>query len=141
MICYRRALSFAVTFIVLSAIITIAAHTQNTDTSTSVVAANTRFAFKLFHALTTKSSDRNMLVAPTGMSLTFALLDNVADAGARKEIEDAFEFTGLSIDQMNEGFSALHESLQIASPKMTKRPDWMTAEEWRIFRAAPQTAR
>jgi len=117
MICNRRALFFSITLIALPAIITTAAHAQNATQTTSVVTANTRFAFKLFDALTTKKSGQSMLVAPTGMSLIFALLDNVADAEARKEIEEAFEFTGLSLEQVNEGFSALRESIQIAPPK------------------------
>ena len=42
-------------------------------TPSPIVDANNRFAFKLFKHLTTETPDHNILVAPTGLSLTFGL--------------------------------------------------------------------
>jgi serine protease inhibitor len=106
--------------------------------SSLVVAANTRFALKFFHLLANRTSDQNVLVAPTGVSLTFALLDNGADAETRKEIEDTFEFSGISLPQLNQGFAELRKSLEpIPRPKLTSRPWWMTPEQWKKFPTAP----
>lgn len=103
-----------------------------------VVAANTRFAFKFFHLLVHKTSDQNVLIAPTGLSLTFALLDNGADAETRKEIETTFEFNGLSLVQLNQGFANLREVLQpIMPPKLMKKPWGMTPTQWKQFQTAP----
>lgn len=115
----------------------VAAAQDSTQAFSPVVAANTRFAFKFFRSLVTKTNDHNVLLAPTGLSSTFALLDNGADPGARKEIEDTFEFTGLNRQQINEGFAGLRDALQLTRPPLTKRPEWMTPTQWRQFQAAP----
>jgi serine protease inhibitor len=108
------------------------------QSSSAIVNANTRFSFKLFHHLTEETPAKNLLVAPTGLSFTFALLDNGADAEARKEIEDALEFTGLDLKQLNEQSNALRAALQLAEPtKLTKRPAWATSQQWARFKAAP----
>src|ERR1700675_1218356 len=86
-----------------------------TPSPSPTVDANTRFAFKLFKHLNTKTPDRNILVAPTGLSLTFGLLDNGSDPEARREIESAFEFTGLELAQVNDGFAALRQKLNIVT--------------------------
>jgi serine protease inhibitor len=54
---------------------------QNDAARTNLVAANTRFAFKLFRQVVSQAPDKNLLVAPTGLSLTFALLDNDRNTG------------------------------------------------------------
>lgn len=103
-----------------------------------VVTANTRFAFKFFDSLTAPSPDRNILLAPTGLSLNFALLDNGADPDTRKEIENAFELTGLALPEINAGFASLREELQLAkAPKVTTRPYGMTPAQWKEYQKAP----
>jgi len=81
-----------------------------------IVEANTRFAFKLFKQVVSKTPDKNVLIAPTGLSLTFGLLDNGSDPETRKEIESAFEFTGLDLAQINEGVGALRQELNLVPP-------------------------
>jgi serpin B len=112
---------------------------QTAERSTSaIVGANTRFSFRLFRHLTEESPTKNLLVAPTGLSFTFALLDNGADAEARKEIEDVFEFKGLDLKQLNEESSVLRAALQLAEPDtLRKKPAWMTPQQWARFKAAP----
>src|SRR5579862_6028460 len=78
-----------------------------------IVDANTRFAFSLFQQLTTQTPDHNILVAPTGLSLTFSLLDNGSDPETRKEIESAFEFAGMDIVGINAGFAALRKEMNL----------------------------
>jgi len=104
----------------------------------TVVSANARFAFKFFHLLVNKASDQNVLVAPAGPSFLFALLDNGADTETRKEIEDTFEFTGISTPQLNQGFAELRKYLEpIPRPKLTSRPWWMSPEQWKQYPTAP----
>jgi serine protease inhibitor len=85
-----------------------------------IVDANSRFAFKLFKQLATKTPDHNILVAPTGLSLTFGLLDNGSDPQTRKEIESAFEFTGMDLAEINEGFAALRKEMYLVPPPPQK---------------------
>ena len=81
-----------------------AAAQETVQPASRIASANTQFAFAFFHSVVAKRADSNVMVAPTGMSLTFALLDNGADSEARNEIEDAFGFKGLELQQINEGF-------------------------------------
>jgi len=54
-------------------------------TPSPIVDANSRFAFKLFKQLTTKLRPQHPC-CPTGLSLTFGLLDNGSDPETRKEL-------------------------------------------------------
>ncbi len=110
---------------------------QPTVPEAAVVAADTRFAFKMFRSLALKNKHENLVLAPTGLSLSFALLENGADEKTRTEIESAFEFSGLSLPEINQGFSKLRDDLQLQHAKLTKRPDWMAPEQWQSYRAAP----
>jgi serine protease inhibitor len=112
---------------------------QNKEAQSSFIASNTRFAFKLFRQVVSQGPDKNLLVAPTGLSLTFALLENGADAATREEIENGFEFKGLDLQQINEGAKALREALQLSKPVSmnAKKPLGMTTEQWHALQAAP----
>jgi len=94
---------------------------QVTPAPSPIVDANSRFAFKLFKQRTTQTPDHNVLVAPTGLSLTFALLENGSDPETRKEIESTFEFTGMDLSQINEGFAAFRKEMNLDSPTLQKK--------------------
>jgi serine protease inhibitor len=81
----------------------------------SIVDANSRFAFKVFKQLTAQTPDHNVLLAPTGLSLTFGLLENGSDPETRKEVESTFQFTGLDIAQVNAGFARLRKEIGFSS--------------------------
>ena len=112
---------------------------QATNDLSRVVEANTRFSFKLFHHLAGLTPEKNLLVTPTGLSLIFALLDNGADPRTREEIESAFEFKGLGLEEINGGAKALREALQLAKPigGDAKKPVGFTAEQWRALQISP----
>src|SRR5947207_5868541 len=123
---------------ILMSIVSLAWAQAADQAKTRIVDANTRFSFKLFHQLVTQTADKNILLAPTGISLTFALLDNGADSETKKEIDSTFEFTGLDLKQINEGWAALRDALQLVPPKpLSTKPAWMTPQQWKTFRAAP----
>ena len=86
-----------------------------------IVDANSRFAFKLFRKRTTATPDRNILVAPTGLSLAFGLLDNGSDPETRREIESAFEFTGMDLAEVNDGFAVLRKEMNLVPPPPKKK--------------------
>lgn len=86
-----------------------------------LVTANTRFAFKLFRESVTKSSEQNVLLSPTALSLDFALLQNAADAEARRQIVSVFEFGDLSHEMINDQSLALRQALTYDPVKSTAR--------------------
>jgi serine protease inhibitor len=108
----------------LSISLSLAAQAQRSGSPPSpIVDANNRFAFKLFAQLTGKAPDHNIVVAPTGLSLTFGLLANGCDSEARKEIDSAFEFAGMDLTQINGGFAALKTEMNLqVAPAEIHRP-------------------
>jgi serine protease inhibitor len=112
---------------------------QNMSETSRFVEANTRFSFKLFHQLVVQTPDKNVLVSPIGLSLTFALLDNGADPGTREEIENAFGFKGLDLTQINEGAKTLRENLRLSTPigRNAKKPVGITPQQWHALRSTP----
>jgi serpin B len=100
-------------------------------TPSPIVDANSRFAFKLFKQLTTETPDRNILVAPTGLSLTFGLLDNGSDPETRKEIDSVFEFTGMDLTDINAGFAALRKEMNLnPAPPQNKGAKGASPSPW-----------
>jgi len=112
---------------------------QMLDSQSRLVEANTRFSFKLFHQLVSRTPNKNLLLTPTGLSLTFALLENGADLATREEIESAFEFKGLDLAEINDGAKALRAALQLSKPtaKDAKKPSWATAQQWKAMQTTP----
>src|SRR5215467_6473148 len=119
MLVHRQYLSLFVLFFVTYS--TSQAQSAN-NSSAPLIDANTRFAFKLFRELNTKNPDHNLLVAPTGLSLTFGLLENGSDPETRQEIEKAFEFSGLDLAQINDGFAALRKEMRLIPPPPVQKP-------------------
>ena len=108
-----KRINFFVTVLLLS----LQSHPQTSSPAEAlIVNANGRFAFKLFNQLVTTTPDKNILLAPTGLSLTFGLLSNGSEPGTRKEIESAFEFTGIDLAQINNGFASLRKALRLVAP-------------------------
>lgn len=92
----------------------------------TLVKDNTEFAFKFFRQSIVQAPDRNVMTAPTALSIDFAFLQNGAETETQGEISEAFEFKNLSSDQINQQSSALLQSLpQPTSPKHPpdKRPN------------------
>lgn len=76
-----------------------------------LVAANTRFSFKLFHQIVAKGPEQNVLLSPTALSLDFALLQNAAESETRSQIVSVFEFGDFSPEMINEQSLALRHAL------------------------------
>lgn len=87
-----------------------------------LVDANNRFALKLFDHATTSAPRENILVAPTALFLDFAFLQNGADATARQQLADVFEWKTLSPAQINEQSAALRQALTYSWPSAQQSP-------------------
>jgi serine protease inhibitor len=102
------------------------------ESSGALVDANTRFAFKFFQQSVARKQDQNVFVAPTALSLDFALLQNGASPAAKADILDAFNLRNLSPEQINHQSEMLRRALAYVQPQLpkgTKRaPDTETGE-------------
>lgn len=86
----------------------------------SLVDANTKFAFKFFQQNIANDHDHNVLIAPTALSLDFALLQNGANAAAKAAIFEAFSFRNLSTEQINRQSDMLRQALSYFQPQLPK---------------------
>jgi serine protease inhibitor len=91
-----------------------------------VVAANNRFAVKLFKATYEDNAHDNVLTAPASLSYAFALLLNGTASPAREQIADIFDLREIPQDQINQGNAALRAMRKSRPlPKVsTKPPLW-----------------
>ena len=92
-----------------------------------VVAANNRFAVKLFKAAYEDNTRDNVLTAPASLSYAFALLLNGAASPAREQIAGIFDLREIPLDQINQGNAALR-AIRKAHPvkKHSDRPAMFT---------------
>jgi serine protease inhibitor len=88
-----------------------------------IVAANNRFAVKLFKAAYEDHARDNILTAPASLSYAFALLLNGAASPAREQIADIFDLREIPLDQINQGNAALRAMRKSRPlPKVTREP-------------------
>jgi serpin B len=97
-----------------------------------LVTANNRFAFRLLRESIGTDSLGNVLAAPIGLCGDFALLLNGTSARAQKEIVDALEWRGITLDDLNLASAELQRALKFdqANAKekfVLARALWMTA--------------
>jgi serpin B len=78
----------------------------------AVVAASNQLGLRTLRDLAAATPDDNLLVAPTGLSWTFAYLATAADAGARREIDTLFGFGGTAPSDVATGLHELRRALR-----------------------------
>lgn len=91
--------------------------------------ANTKFAFRFFHELVQENADENILVAPTAISLDFALLQNGAADIARQEVLQGLEFQNLTGKQINDQSAILLNTLSYPSFPKDKQTGFQRAND------------
>src|SRR5262245_48255456 len=84
----------------------------------SLVAANTRFAFKLFAQLAQHERGKNMFISPTSVFLALALVYNGAAGETQRGMAEALELAGMSLDELNRAGAGLLHSLQSIDPQV-----------------------
>lgn len=88
-----------------------------------VVAANNRFAVKLFKAAYEDNTRDNVLTSPASLSYAFALLLNGAASPAREQIAGIFDLREIPLDQINQGNAALRAMRKSRPvPKVSTKP-------------------
>ena len=86
----------------------------------NLVDSSTRFAFKLFHQTSKERPEVTVLIAPSSITLDFALLQNGADKASRSEISSVFEFGNMSAEDINQQSLALRQALVYDPPRTAK---------------------
>ncbi len=83
-----------------------------------LVAANTRFGFKLFSEVAAQSPGENVLVSPSSVAIALSMVYNGASGDTQRAIAEALQLEGLSLDDLNQANAVLESVLEGADPKV-----------------------
>lgn len=81
-----------------------------------LIAANTRFAFKLFAALVQQDSGANIFISPASVALALAMTYNGARGETAQAMARTLEFGELSLDALNQANAQLKATLAQQQP-------------------------
>jgi len=79
---------------------------------------NTEFSFKIFRELVTEDKDENIFISPHSISTALAMTYNGAEGETKKEMAEALEFKGISLEDLNQGFKDLMAGIQNADDEI-----------------------
>ena len=82
----------------------------------SLIASNTDFAFNIFNKLIMEDSGQNIFISPLSILLALAMTYNGAVGDTNLAMADAMEFSGMDMEELNQGFSDLMVSILNGDP-------------------------
>jgi serine protease inhibitor len=83
-----------------------------------LIAADTRFAFKLFAALARQEQGRNVFISPTSVALALLMAYNGARGETQRAMAAALELGGMSLDEINRACADLMQALEQLDPQV-----------------------
>lgn len=83
-----------------------------------LIAANTKFGFKLFSEVLEKDRGNNIFVSPSSVAIALAMTYNGASGTTKEAMAKTLEFQGLSLEQINSSNAALKRLLENPDPKV-----------------------
>lgn len=83
-----------------------------------LLAANTRFGFKLFSKLVQENDNQNLMISPTSVAIALSMLYNGAAGDTQQAMANALELGELSLQDLNQANAALATSLENADPQV-----------------------
>ncbi len=81
-----------------------------------LVGSNTDFAFNIFNKLIAEDSGQNVFISPLSILLAIAMTYNGAVGDTNLAMADAMEFSGMDMEELNQGFSDLMVSILNGDP-------------------------
>lgn len=83
-----------------------------------LVAANTRFGFKLFSEILKKDSGKNVFVSPTSVAIALSMTYNGASGETQQAMANALQLQGLSVPELNRANADLKALLENPDTKV-----------------------
>lgn len=83
-----------------------------------LVAANTKFGFKLFKEILKQDSSKNIFVSPSSVALALAMTYNGASGQTQQAMAKTLELQGMSLQQINAANASLKAILENPDPKV-----------------------
>jgi serpin B len=81
-----------------------------------LVAANTKFAFNLFHTLSQQQPNQNIFISPNSVALALSMTYNGVSGETKQEMTKVLELTGMTPQEINAANQGLQNSLQKVDP-------------------------
>jgi serpin B len=81
-----------------------------------LVAANTKFAFNLFHTLSQQQPNQNIFISPNSVALALSMTYNGVCGETKQEMTKVLELTGMTPQEINAANQGLQNSLQKVDP-------------------------
>ncbi|MBD1870760.1 serpin family protein [Cyanobacteria bacterium FACHB-471] len=92
---------------------------EDLDVNARLVAANTRFGFKLFSQILEQNGEpTNLMVSPTSVAIALTMTYNGASGTTQQAMADALELEGMSLEEINQANAALELALENADPEV-----------------------
>ncbi|MGQ9815576.1 MAG: serpin family protein [Candidatus Roseilinea sp.] len=89
------------------------------EISPALVDANNRFGLKLFANLRDADAAGNVFISPVSVAIALAMTYNGAAGETQQAMARALELNSLSLDEVNQSYAALLQTLATADPKVT----------------------
>ena len=94
------------------------AQLPNAPVDSKVVAANTKFGFKLYKEILKQDSNKNVFVSPTSVAIALSMTYNGARGETQQAMAKALELQGITLPTVNQANNALKASLETADPEV-----------------------
>ena len=83
-----------------------------------LIAANTRFSFKLFSEVLKQDGTKNVFVSPSSVAIALSMIHNGAKGETQQAIVKALEMQGMSLSEINQANASLKTILESSDPKV-----------------------
>ncbi len=94
------------------------AQLPNAAVDSKVVAANTKFGFKLYKEILKQDSNKNVFVSPTSVAIALSMTYNGASGETQQAMAKALELQGITLPTVNQANNTLKASLENADPEV-----------------------
>ena len=91
---------------------------QTTVINSNLIAANTRFSFKLFSEILQQDGAKNIFVSPTSIAIALAMTYTGASGDTQQAMANALELQGLDLPNINQAYANLKTLLETADPEV-----------------------
>jgi serpin B len=91
---------------------------KGSEVNPELVAANTRFGFKLFSEVLKQNQNQNVFVSPSSVAIALAMVYNGANGTTKATIAKTLELNGITLAELNKANADLQALLQNPDPKV-----------------------
>jgi serpin B len=89
-----------------------------TSAEKGLVESDNKFGLKLFKEIIKEEKDKNVFISPLSVSMALGMTLNGANGSTRDAMQKTLEFNGLAIEEVNQCYKHLMETLTQLDPKV-----------------------